>query len=245
MDFKIKGKTALVMGGSSGIGEAIARTLIQEGVKVAICARNENNLQKAASAMGASLAIPCDLTRPEAAKGLVKAVIEKLGSLDILVCKTGGPPNGTFAEISNEKWQLGFQGLWMSTVDAIQAALPGMQAKKWGRILLVTSVAAKESMAHLTVSNGLRAGLLGLTKSLSHEVASSGITVNSVLPGYTRTERLMELGIAEEKITAQIPAGRLASPDEFAALTTFLASEQAAYITGQAISCDGGYMKSI
>ncbi len=245
MDLKIAGKRALVMGSSSGLGLAIAQTLIQEGAKVALCAKNELKLKNAATEIGAAAAFPCDLNQPQAARHLVQSVLDQFGKIDILICNTGGPPKGNFTEISTEHWQTGFQGLWMSTVDAIQGVLPGMKAQNWGRILLVTSVAAKEAMAHLTVSNGLRAGLLGLTKSLSHEIAPHGITVNAVLPGYTRTERLRELGIAEEKMTSQIPAGRLATPQEFAALTVFLASEQAGYVNGQAIACDGAYMRSI
>src|SRR4051794_29213390 len=113
MDFKISGKCALVMGASTGLGEAIARAMVQEGVKVAICARNEGQLNKTASEIGASLAIPCDLNRPDAAKELIKITSEKLGKIDILVCNTGGPPKGDFAQITGEQWQLGFQGLWM------------------------------------------------------------------------------------------------------------------------------------
>jgi 3-oxoacyl-[acyl-carrier protein] reductase len=120
-----------------------------------------------------------------------------------------------------------------------------MQERKWGRILLVTSAAAREPMAGLTISNGLRAGLLGLTKSISNEVAGFGVTINALLPGYTRTERLIELNIPEEKITQHIPAGRLGEPEEFAALATFLASERAGYISGQMIAVDGGYLKGI
>lgn len=245
MNFKIAGKRALVMGASSGLGYSIAQTLVQEGVKVAICSRDEGKLKKAALSMGAALAIPCDLTRSGAALELVNQAIHELGGIDILVCNTGGPPKGNFTEISAEQWQLGFQSLWMSTVQSIQAVLPEMQKQNWGRILLVTSVAAKEPMPHLTVSNGLRAGLLGLAKSISHEVAKSGVTINALLPGYTRTERLTELGIPEEKMTSQIPANRLGEPEEFAALAAFLASEQAAYITGQTIACDGGYLRGI
>jgi 3-oxoacyl-[acyl-carrier protein] reductase len=245
MDLKIGNKRALVMGASSGLGQAIAYSLIQEGVQVAICSRNEPNLMKTAAELGAQLAVPCDLNQPGAATELIKTVIAKLGGIDILVCNTGGPPSGTFDKITDAQWQSGFQSLWMSTVDSIQGVLPDMKARKWGRILLVTSVAAKEPMPALTVSNGLRAGLSGLTKSLSNEIAMYGITINSILPGYTRTDRLKQLGVPEEKIAAMVPAGRMGEPAEFAALATFLASEQAAYISGQAIACDGGYMKGI
>ena len=245
MDLKIKGKKALVMGASQGIGLAIAKALSDEGALVAICARSEDKLKIAAHQSNAKLTVRCDLSKPGEAKHAVEKTILDLGGIDILVTNTGGPPKGTFDKITTEQWQQGFQGLWMSAVEAIQASLPQMKFQKWGRIILVTSAAAKEPMTGLTVSNGLRAGLLGLTKSISHEIAAHGITINALLPGYTRTERLMELGIPEEKITGQIPAGRLAEPSEMGNLAAFLASEGAGYITGQAICSDGGYLKGI
>lgn len=245
MDLNIKGKRALVLGASSGLGLAIAQALADEGVRVAICARGEDRLRKAAEAIGAELAVPCDLAQPGSAEGLVRQVLERLGGIDILVTNTGGPAKGSFADLSADDWQTGFSGLWMSAVEAIRAALPGMRMRRWGRILLVTSVAAKEPLEGLTVSNALRAGLLGLTNSLSREVAAEGITVNALMPGYTRTERLAQLGGSEEQMTRQIPAARLGRPEELGSLAAFLASEQAGYVTGQAIACDGGYLRSI
>ncbi|MEW6055020.1 MAG: SDR family oxidoreductase [Bdellovibrionota bacterium] len=245
MDLKLKGKRALVLGASMGLGRSIAQMLASEGARVAICSRNKDQLEKTAREIKAEVALPSDLTKPQAAINLVDDVKQKLGGIDILVTNSGGPPKGIFSEIKTEDWLSGFQGLWISAVEAIQAVLPEMKDRRWGRILLVTSVAAKEPMPSLTVSNGLRAGLLGLSKSLSHEVARYGVTVNALLPGYTRTERLRELGVSEEKMTAHIPAGRLGEPEELAALATFLASEQAAYVTGQMIACDGGYLRGL
>jgi 3-oxoacyl-[acyl-carrier protein] reductase len=246
MDLGIKGRNALVMGASAGIGRGIAAALAKEGVRVAICARDEGRLKEAMAGTKAAAYVVCDLSKPGAGAQAVHEAEKKLGgAIEILIPNTGGPPKGQFPEITPEAWQVGFQGLWMSAVDSIRAALPAMKERKWGRILLVTSVAAKEPMAGLTVSNGLRAGLLGLTKSVCHEIAPYGITINALLPGFTRTERLKELGIAEEKMTGQIPAKRLADTEELGALTAFLASAHAGYITGQAITIDGGYSRGL
>ncbi len=244
MDFGLKGKRALVMGASSGLGRAIASALIGEGVQTAICSRDQSRIQAAANELGAALGLVCDLSEPGAGRVIVEKVLASWGSLDILVMNTGGPPKGTFGEITDAQWQAGFQNLWLGAVDAFKAVLPAMQKGHWGRLLLVTSVAAREPMGALTISNGLRAGLTGLAKSLSQEVARDGITVNCLLPGLTDTERLRELGMAPEKVTALVPAGRLGKPEELAALAAFLCSEQAAYVTGQAVAVDGGYLRA-
>ena len=245
MELHLKGKRALVQGASSGLGRAIAEALVREGAKVAVSSSNPDRIAIAAREMGAAAGIAADLSRPGAGTALIQQVERQLGGLDILVTNTGGPPKGPFEELTPAQWQEGFQSLWLSATDSIRAALPGMRQRKWGRILLVTSAAAREPMAGLNISNGLRAGLLGLTKSISNEVARDGITINALLPGYTDTERLQELNIPTDKITSQIPAGRLGKPEELAALAAFLASEPAAYVTGQAIACDGGYLRSI
>ncbi|HEX8820628.1 MAG TPA: SDR family oxidoreductase [Archangium sp.] len=243
MDLGLKGRRALVMGASAGLGYAIAEQLVKEGARVAICSRDEGRIREAARRMGASLGVAADLTKPGATKALVEQVVAELGCVDVLVTNTGGPPKGGIEKMTAEQWQEGFQSLWMSVVEGLQAALPGMKERHWGRIILVTSVAAREAMPLLTISNGLRAGLMGLVKTVSNEVAEHGITLNAVQPGYHATERLKELGIPEEKITSQIPARRLGKPEELGALVTFLASEQAAYVTGQSIAIDGGWMR--
>jgi 3-oxoacyl-[acyl-carrier protein] reductase len=243
MDLGLKGRRALVMGASSGLGYAIAEQLVKEGARVAICSRDEGRIRQAAQRMGAELPVAADLTKPGATKALVEKVVAELGGVDVLVVNTGGPPKGSIEKLTAEQWQEGFQSLWMSVVEALQAALPGMKERRWGRILLVTSVAGREAMPMLTISNGLRAGLMGLVKTVSNEVAEHGITINGVQPGYHATERLKELNVPEDKITSQIPARRLGKPEELGALVTFLASEQAAYITGQSIAIDGGWMR--
>jgi 3-oxoacyl-[acyl-carrier protein] reductase len=170
---------------------------------------------------------------------------EKLGGVDILVANTGGPPAGGFEAISDEAWRKAFESLWISAVDLIRGALPGMRQRRWGRIMIVTSISAREPLPDLMISNALRPGLHGLVNALSREVAAEGVTVNAIMPGFTLTERIREVGIDEQQAAAQIPARRMGRPEELAALAAFLASEQAGYICGQAIACDGGFSRSI
>jgi len=232
------------MGASKGLGFAVARELAAEGVKVAICARDEARLMAAADTLGAT-ALVGDLKQPGEGRRLVEQAAAALGSVDILVVNTGGPPTMPFESIASDDWRSAFEGLFMSATDAIGAAIPMMRDRNWGRILLVTSIAAKEPINNFTISNALRAGLHGLTKTLSREFAAAGITVNALMPGYTMTERLAEAKLDLEKVTGMIPMRRIGRPDEFAALATFLASDRAGYITGQAVACDGGALWSI
>jgi 3-oxoacyl-[acyl-carrier protein] reductase len=219
--------------------------LIEEGVEVAISARDEARLRATAYAIGAKAAIPVDLGVAGAGTALVAEARARLGGVDILVTNTGGPPQGSFLSVSERDWAAALQGLWMSAINSIRAALPAMVEQGWGRILLITSLSAKEPIAGLMISNALRPGLVGLTNALSKEVARAGVTVNALMPGYIDTERLAELGIDRDRIAATIPAGRLGTPAELASLATFLASEAAAYVTGQAIACDGGRLGTI
>jgi 3-oxoacyl-[acyl-carrier protein] reductase len=245
MDLQLHGKTALVFGGSRGLGRAIAAELVQEGASVVIVARDTSRVHRAATEMSC-FGLPGDLSVEGAGTALVKATTNLLGRTpDILVTNTGGPPTGSFTATTSAAWAAGFQNLWMSAIDSIQAVLPGMQANGWGRILAVTSVAAKEPQPGLVISNALRAGILGMLNTLSREVAGQGITVNALLPGYTNTDRMAELGVDNATMGPKIPAGRLGEPAEFAALAAFLASGRASYITGQAIAVDGGFLNSI
>jgi 3-oxoacyl-[acyl-carrier protein] reductase len=244
MDLRLTDKRALVTGASRGLGKAIAAALRAEGAAVAICARESGGLTAAARDIGAT-ALAADLSQPGAAAKLLQQAIERLGGVDVLVVNTGGPPAGTFDTVSEAAWREAFENLWMSTIDLIRGAIPGMRERRWGRIMIVTSMTAREPLPNLLISNALRPGIHGLVNALSREVAGDGITVNAIMPGYTLTERLRDIGIDEKAIAAQIPAGRLGRPEEFAALATFLASEQAGYICGQAIACDGGYQRSI
>ena len=243
MNLNLTGKTALVFGASQGIGKAIAVSLIAEGVKVAICSRTESTLNQTKNEIKAELAIPGDLTKAGEAKRITEQVIKEFGRLDILITNTGGPAKGNFSEVTLDQWNTDFQSIWLSVVESLQSALPKMSENNYGRVLMVTSLAAKEPLPGLTTSNGLRAGLAGLTRSISNEYASKGITLNLLLPGYTNTDRLKALNLSEEKVKELVPAGRLGEPCELADMATFLASEKGAYITGQSIAIDGGVLK--
>jgi 3-oxoacyl-[acyl-carrier protein] reductase len=244
MNLNLKGKKALIMGSSDGIGKAIATSLLAEGVEVCLNSRTESKLQKTKEEIGAQHFIATDLTKPGAGEKLIQEAKNLLGQIDILITNTGGPQKNDFADVTSEQWQTDFQSLWMSPVEAIKAVLPDMASNNFGRIVMVTSIAAKEPLAGLTTSNGLRAGLPGLARSISNEYAKDGITLNLLLPGYTNTDRLKALNLSDEVVTGLVPAGRLGDPKELADLATFLASEKGAYITGQSIAVDGGALKS-
>jgi 3-oxoacyl-[acyl-carrier protein] reductase len=243
MDLDLKGKVALVMASSEGLGKAVAESLAKEGVTVIISARNEEKLKRALIETKAFHYEVCDFSQENATTTLVEKVLEKHGRLDILVTNTGGPKKANFKDVSSEDWKADFQSLWMSPVEAMKASLPSMEKNKYGRILMITSIAAKEPLEALTTSNGLRSGLAGLAKTIVNEYSHSGITVNLLLPGYTSTDRIKSLNLSEEKVKAMVPAGRLADPSELADLATFLASKKGAYITGQSIAIDGGVIK--
>lgn len=244
MDLGLNGRRALVTGASKGLGKAVAAALSAEGVSVAICARDPDRTEAAARETGA-VGIVADLSVVNGVEPLLRQAIEKLGGVDILVANTGGPPGANFDDVTDDMWRQAFEGLWISTVQLIRGSLPGMKERRWGRILVVTSVSAIEPLPKLAISNALRPGLHGLLNDLSRDVAKHGVTVNVLMPGYTDTERLRDLGIDDAKVAAMVPVRRLGRPEEFAALATFLASEQAGYICGQAIACDGGYLRSI
>ena len=244
MDLKSAGQRALVTGASKGLGRAIAVGLAAEGVKVAICSRNADSVAKTAAEIKAE-GFTCDLSQAGAVEKLIADVEKRLGGIDILVANTGGPPPTVFDGTSDAQWRTAFEGLFMSTVQMIRLCLPGMQSRKWGRIMVVTSVAAEEPLDGLTISNAIRPGLHGLINSLSREVGKDGITVNALMPGSTATDRLKDFPYDQEEVDRTIPARRLGKPEDFGAVATFLASQQAGYINGEAIAVDGGMLHSI
>lgn len=244
MDLEIKDKVAFVMGGTSGLGRAVAEKLIQNGVKTAVCGRNKEKIDTACMETGA-FGVQGDLSRRDDIRRMLEEVSKELGAIDILVTNTGGPPKAQFTDTNEKMWREAFENLYLSVIQAVQYVLPSMKGKKWGRIIMITSMAAKEPVNGLVLSNGIRSGLLGLSKTLSSETARDGITVNMILPGYMKTERLGNLGLDLEQISNTIPVGRIGNPEELGALAAFLASGSAGYITGQAITIDGGYTRNI
>ncbi len=262
MDLKIRNKVTLVTGASSGLGFAAAMSLAEEGVNLAINSRSEENLQRAAEKIEKHTGIKPflvvgDISENGIAEKIIKQTADKLGSIDILVSNCGGPPAGLFMQHDKETWGKSTDLTLYSAINLSRAVIPGMVEKKWGRIIFITSVAVKQPIDNLIISNCLRSGLTGFAKSISNEYASSGITVNTVCPGYTETERLKNLaqhqseanGISTDEVyagwTASIPAARLGQPEELAALITFLASEKASYITGTSIPVDGGHVRGL
>lgn len=262
MDLGLKNRVVIVTGSSQGIGRAIAYGFAKEGAKVVICARNGKTLQTTARELEKStktkvLPIQTDLKNKKSIKTLFEKTVETFGNVDILVNNTGGPSPKLFLETTEDDWQNTVDLLLKSVINCCYEVIPYMKKKNWGRIINMTSFAAKQPEERLVLSNAIRAGILGLTKTLSNELAEEGILVNAVCPGWTLTTRLEEIAqsIAEKKRKSyksvisdwadQIPLKRLAQPEEIANLVVFLTSEKASYITGNVIQVDGGYIKSI
>jgi len=262
MDLGLTNKVALVAAGSRGLGRAVAEELAAEGASLVLCAREAQTLSETAAAIAESsnahvLAVPADVTVTDDIERVVESGIDRFGRIDILVTNAGGPPAGRFDQLTRDQWERAIRLTLLSAVELARHVLPGMRERRWGRILNITSIAVKQPVENLLLSNSLRAGLTGFARKLANEVAAEGVTVNNIMPGYTRTERLEELAqmMAEKqgisaaefrgKWEKEIPMGRLGEPREFAALAAFLVSERASYITGTSIQVDGGWIKSL
>lgn len=261
MDLKLKNKVALVTASSKGIGKSVAEILIKEGCKVVICSSNQQNLIEAAKDIKESCGIEplwgiCDVSNPNDIIEIVKMTKNQFGDIDILVNNCGGPIPGTFDNLDDSNWLDAVDQVLLSVVRLTREVLPGMKAKKWGRIINITSKSVKQPIDNLMLSNSLRSAVTAFSKTLSNEVGKFNITVNNVAPGFTLTSRLYELALVKEKATGvsheevlaemanSVPLKRLGSPDEVASMVVFLASEQAGYTTGTTIQVDGGAIKS-
>jgi 3-oxoacyl-[acyl-carrier protein] reductase len=262
MDLGLQGKVALVAAASQGLGRAVAEELAQEGASLILCARGEQRLNEVCESLkqptaGRVIGVRTDLSVTADVERVVQQGLQRFGRIDILVTNTGGPPAGEFDSLNREAWDAATRLLLASVIDLTRLVLPGMKSRGWGRILNITSVAVKQPVDNLMLSNSLRAAVTGMARTLANEVAAHGITVNNILPGYTRTERVEQLsrslaakeGTEPEAIKARweaiIPMKRLGEPREFAALAAFLVSERASYITGSSIAVDGGYIRAL
>lgn len=260
----LTGRVALVTGGSSGLGFAAARALARRGAHVVISSRGGDKLEDARTRLATQgspdatiAAIPADVRDLASLERLVAETERTVGPVDILVPNGGGPPAKPAAEITEEDWQLAFPLIFLFIPRLCRLVLPGMRARRWGRIVAINSISSRQPIPNLSISNALRPAVLGYLKTLSGEVAAEGVTVNAVLPGYTLTERQDELAAANSARTGKTreeiyqmwvgntAIGRMAEPEEIGEVIGFLCTPAASYVTGQAITVDGGYVKSL
>ena len=254
-------KVALVCAASKGLGRASAEALARDGFKVAICARGERALNLTTDAIRAAggdvLPLVADLSKLDDVERVMAATVERFGGLDVLVTNTGGPPSGPFMTIDEQTWHHAIDSLLLSVVRLCRAAIPPMQARGGGRIINITSISVKQPIEGLVLSNALRSAVTSLAKTLSVELAPHNILVNCVAPGYTRTDRVIELSeqaaaregttadVVEKRTIAKIPLGRMGEPKEFGDVVAFLASPAASYVTGVTIQVDGGWTRGL
>ena len=262
MELGLAGRVALVCGSTKGIGRAVAKALAQEGARVAVNGRHQDAVEQAARQLAAETGqsvspFATDVGIEAQAVALVNRVHHELGRLDILFCNASGPPAAAFSQQTAEAFHRAIELNLLSTIHLARTAVPLMRKLQWGRIICLTSVAAKQPLPGLILSTTARAGVLGFSKALADEVAAEGITVNVVCPGFIATERITELAETRAKreqrasqeimreMVAEIPLGRMGRTEELAAAVAFLASTQASYITGAVLQVDGGFTRSI
>lgn len=253
MDLGLKDKIAFVAASSQGLGKAVAIELAKEGAHIAICGRNQEQLNKTKLEIekisnGSVIALSGDLSIDSDRNNILDSVLKFYGKVDVLVTNTGGPPSGKFEDLSQDDWNKTYELLLGSTVSLIRGVLPGMKKQGFGRIIAITSISVKQPVENLILSNSVRASVAGLIKTLATELGEYNITVNNVMPGYTQTNRLLSLiknNPSINSITDEIPLKRFGTPEEFAAAVTFIASERASYITGVSLAVDGGWIKNI
>jgi 3-oxoacyl-[acyl-carrier protein] reductase len=241
MDLGISGRRAAVAASSQGLGFATAAALAEYGVTVAICSRDRARIEAAAAEIGTN-AVPlvADVGSEEGGEAFVRAAQEALGGIDILVTNGGGPPPGNFASTDRSEYRKALELNCLSAIAMCSTAVPVMQAAGWGRVLAITSIAVKQPIANLILSNTARAGLTGFLKTVAREVAGSGVTVNTILPGFHDTERVRGLDPDPAAIEAAVAAGTMGRPADFGQVAAFLCSEPARFVTGAALQVDGG-----
>jgi 3-oxoacyl-[acyl-carrier protein] reductase len=249
VDLGLNGRVALVTGASKGLGRATAAALVAEGARVAISSRSRERIEATAGEIGARGFVH-DSADLDGVPRLVEAVEAELGPVDVLVANTGGPPPGPDPlGFTREQWEAAYRDLVLAPMALIERVVPGMRERGFGRVVSVGSSAVREPIPVLMLSNSHRAALVGALKTLAREVARDGVTVNSVLPGRIATDRLLDTAgsreAAEEAARSTIPAGRLGTPEEFAAVAAFLCSDRAAYVTGTTVLVDGGLTQSV
>ena len=256
MDYKLKGKVAIVGGSSKGLGKASAMSLAKEGVNIVLCARSKEALEKTKreiEALGVEvLALSVDMTKEEDNERIVKETIDKFGTIDILVNNSGGPSPGSFRDFSIDDFDQAYNSVLRYNIRMIKLCLPYMEDKGWGRIINIASVSVKEPMPTMVLSNIFRTAVVSFAKSISKEIMGNGVTINTICPGYFRTQRitqLMEKESSEANVSVQeyeqevmsaFPHKRFMSPDELGDMVAYLSSEQARSITGTTIQIDGG-----